>query len=62
MGSRGLRRRAALRITRRWKRIYTLGWHELFDERPQADNRETNRGLMTWKGKRKKGFYAWKRN
>lgn len=53
--------KAALRITRRWKRIYTLGWHELFDEKPQSNGLQTNRGLMTYEGKRKKAFYAWKR-
>jgi hypothetical protein len=54
--------RAALRIARRWKRIYTMGWFAMFDEAPRADGLETNRGLMTYRGKRKPSFYAYKRN
>ena len=54
--------RLALRIARRWKRIYTMGWFAMFDEAPRSDGLETNRGLMTYKGKRKPAFYAYKRN
>jgi hypothetical protein len=57
---------AALRITRRWKRIHTLGWHELLDEAPRNTNGakhgdETHRGLMTYTGKRKRAYRAFKR-
>ena len=56
---------AALRIARRWKRIYTLGWHALTDEPPNGRNgghgNETHRGLMTHDGKRKRAYRAFKR-
>ena len=34
----------ALRITRRWRRIYTLGYLGLYDEQPRPDGLEVNRG------------------
>ena len=52
---------AALRITRRWKRIYTLGWFSLMDEPPRRDGLENARGLMTYRGVRKPSFAAFKR-
>jgi hypothetical protein len=57
--------RRALRITRRWKRIYTLGWVHLFDERPTGPGgghgNEVHGGLLDWRGRRKPSFYAYKR-
>jgi len=56
---------AALRITRRWRRIYALGWIGLYDERPNGENGmpgdEVNRGLLEWDGDRKPSYRAYKR-
>jgi hypothetical protein len=46
----------ALRLTAHWSRIYTLGWFSLYDDPPRGDGREVNRGLMTYKGKRKPSY------
>jgi hypothetical protein len=53
--------RAALRITRRWRRIYTFGWIGLYDEPPNARGDEMNRGLLDHLGKRKPAYEAYKR-
>jgi hypothetical protein len=53
--------RRALRITRRWRRIYTLGYLGLYDDPPQADGLEVNRGLIDRQGRRKPSYYAYKR-
>jgi hypothetical protein len=52
---------AALRITRRYKRIYTLGYLGLFDDSPRPDGLEVNRGLLTWTGARKPAYYTFRR-
>ena len=52
---------SALRITRRWSRIYTLGWFSLYDDPPRADRMEVNRGLFTHQGKRKPAYEVYKR-
>jgi hypothetical protein len=56
---------AALRITKRWSRIYTLGWLSLYDEPPNGpDGRsgdEVNWGLLDWRGRRKPSYAAYKR-
>jgi hypothetical protein len=52
--------RAALRITRRWARIYTLGYLGLYDDPPRPDGREVNRGLITFDGRRKPAFRAFR--
>jgi hypothetical protein len=52
---------AALRITRRYKRIYTLGYLGLFDDPPRPDGLEVNRGLLTWTGARKPAYYTFRR-
>ena len=51
----------ALRTTRRWSRIYTLGWFSLYDDplRPRGD--EVNRGLLTRSGRKKPAYRAYKR-
>lgn len=52
---------AALRITRRWPRIYTLGWFALYDDarRPRGD--QVERGLLDRRGRRKPAYGAYKR-
>ncbi len=52
---------AALAITRKWRRIYTLGWFELYDEAPDGRGTEVNRGLLTYDGRKKPAYYAFKR-
>jgi hypothetical protein len=51
----------ALRITRRWSRIYTLGWFALYDDPPNAAGDEVNRGLLTYRGRKKPAYRAYKR-
>ena len=51
----------ALRITRRWSRIYTLGWLSLYDDAPTQAGDEVNRGLLTFRGKKKPAYFAYKR-
>ena len=51
---------SALRITRRWSRIYTLGWFSLYDDPPRATNDEVNRGLLDYRGRRKPAYAAFK--
>jgi hypothetical protein len=51
----------ALRITRRWSRIYTLGWFSLYDDRPRPKGDEVNRGLLDRSGRRKPAYLAYKR-
>lgn len=50
----------ALRITRRWSRIYTLGWFSLYDEGPRPDGLETARGLLEFGGARKPSYAAYR--
>ncbi len=52
---------SAMRIVRRWDRIYTLGYHRLEDEQPNATGDEVRRGLIDAQGDRKPGYYAFKR-
>ena len=51
---------SALRITRRWSRIYTLGWFSLYDDPPRADRMEVNRGLLDYKGARKPAYSVYR--
>jgi hypothetical protein len=52
--------RRALRITRKWRRIYTLGYLGLYDDPPRADGLEVNRGLIDRSGHRKPAYRAYK--
>ena len=52
---------AALRITRRWPRIYTFGWLGLYDEPPNQSGNQVNRGLLDWRGNRKPSYYTYRR-
>jgi hypothetical protein len=51
---------AALRITRRWKRIYTFGYLGLYDDPPRPDGLEVNRGLIDHQGRKKPSYFAYK--
>ena len=51
----------ALRISRRWSRIYTFGWFSLYDDPPRPEGDEVNRGLLTHSGRRKPSYRAYKR-
>jgi hypothetical protein len=52
--------RAGFAIERDWSRIYTLGWFQLYDEAPDGKGTEVNRGLLTYQGKKKPAYYAFK--
>jgi hypothetical protein len=56
---------AALRITRRWSRIYAFGWIGLRDQEPNGPNGtpgdETNWGLLEWDGDPKPSYDVFKR-
>lgn len=52
--------KSALRITRRWSRIYTLGWYSLYDDPPRPTGDEVNRGLIDIQGRRKPSYYAYR--
>ena len=51
---------AALRITRRYYRLYTLGWFTLYDDPPNAKNDQVDRGLMDQFGNKKPAYDAYK--
>jgi hypothetical protein len=51
---------SALEIADTWKRIYALGWFELFDEAPNGAGTEVNRGLMTYDDHPKPAYDAFK--
>jgi hypothetical protein len=53
--------RAALRITRRWRRIHTFGYLGLHDQPPRADGLEVNWGLIDRHGRKKPAYLAFKR-
>ena len=53
--------RSALRITRRWPRIYSLGWYSLYDPPPNPAGNQPNLGLLDHRGRRKPAFAAYKR-
>jgi len=52
---------SALRIDRRWSRIYTLGWLGLYDDAPRPKGDEVNRGLIDQKGRKKPAYLVFKR-
>ncbi len=53
--------RRALQITRRFGRIYTLGYLGLYDDPPRPDGLEVNRGLIDRSGRKKPAYRAFKR-
>lgn len=52
--------KAALRITRRWSRIYTFGYLGLYDDPPAERGDEVRRGLIDHAGRRKPSYAAFK--
>lgn len=52
---------AALKITRAWPRIYTLGYLGLYDDAVRPDGLESDRGLLTRHGRRKPAYTAFKK-
>ncbi len=50
----------ALRISRRYKRIYTFGYLSLYDDALRPDNDQVERGLLTRDGERKPSFSAFR--
>ena len=56
--------KAALKITRRWRRIYTLGWFQLYDQAPNGPGGrpgdEANWGLLDWQGAEKPSYRAFR--
>lgn len=53
--------KSALRRTRESTWIYTLGWFSLYDDPPQADGLEVNRGLIDADGRKKPAYEVYKR-
>jgi hypothetical protein len=53
---------SAFNLVRRVPRVYTLGWFSLYDDAPQSDGLSVNRGLLTFKGKRKPAYAVFRRN
>lgn len=52
---------AALHIVDADPRIRAVDWISLYDDAPQADGRETDKGLLTYEGERKPAYRAYKR-
>jgi hypothetical protein len=56
--------KAALRISNRWSRIYTLGWFTLYDDAPRGPNGTqgdaANHGLLDWEGRKKPAYSVFK--
>jgi hypothetical protein len=48
--------RRALVIARRSKRIFSLGWHALYDDPPRRGHDEVNRGLIDLAGNKKPAY------
>jgi hypothetical protein len=51
----------ALRISRRYRRIHTFGWYQLYDQPPNGQGSEVNWGLLDWEGRPKPAFKVFKR-
>ena len=52
--------RSALRIGRQFNRLYTLGWFQLYDQMPKANNLQADWGLLDWRGRRKPAYRAFR--
>ena len=52
---------SALRITRRYSRIYTFGYLGLYDDALQADGQQVERGLIDREGRHKPAYGAFRR-
>jgi hypothetical protein len=52
--------RRALRISRRYRRIHTFGWYQLYDQPPNAQGNQVNWGLLDWQGQPKPAFQVFR--
>jgi hypothetical protein len=52
---------SALRITRRWNKVYALAWINLYDDPPNEAGNEFRGGLFDARGNPKPAFYSFKR-
>jgi hypothetical protein len=53
---------SAFDFVHRSPRVYTLGWFSLYDDPPMPNGRSVNRGLKTFKGKKKPAYGVFRRN
>lgn len=53
--------RSAMRIARRWRRIYALGWYRLYDDPPGTPRGPAEIGLLDWRGHKKPVYWAYRR-
>jgi hypothetical protein len=53
--------RSAFRVARQVKNVVGLGWVHLYDEPPSPPNTVSTGGLLTYDGKKKPGYEAFKR-
>jgi hypothetical protein len=51
----------ALKIARKQKRVFTLGWYQLYDEPPNPRGDQMHWGLLTHDGTPKPAYFAFKR-
>jgi hypothetical protein len=51
---------AALKLTRTFPRLYTLGWFSLKDQRPRPSHLETDWGLLDSSGSPKPSYYVYR--
>jgi hypothetical protein len=52
---------SALKIARRWSRISTLAWFSLYDDPPNDNGDEVDRGLIDQQGKKKPSYNAYRK-
>ena len=52
---------AALKISRRWRKVYAFAWIHLYDDPPNDAGNEVRGGLMNWRGQPKPAYYSFKR-
>lgn len=53
--------KSAYKIATGWRRIYTVGWFELYDRQPNAEGNEPRLGLLTAGGRKKSAYHAYRR-
>jgi hypothetical protein len=53
--------KAALRIVRSYKRIYTFGWFTLYDDQPNSTHNEPRRGLLAADAHKKPAYFSFRK-